>query len=114
MFYTYNQNNSGGAFEETSGIAQFVIIEANSADEANERAIDAGIYFDEEYQIDCDCCGTRWDTFWGNPDEVPSVYGDPVADGEIYMRYPAWTSPAGYIHYLDGRVESFEVRTTEA
>lgn len=58
MFYTFYQNNSGGYFEGPT----MVIIEAHSADEANEIAEErAGIYFDGvALGRDCWCCGDRW------------------------------------------------------
>lgn len=46
MFYTYNQNNSGGFFKITKKIKHYVIIEADSAKEANKKAEHIGIYFD--------------------------------------------------------------------
>lgn len=46
MFYTYRQNNSGGSFKITKKIKHFVIIEADSAKEANKKAEHIGIYFD--------------------------------------------------------------------
>lgn len=58
MFYPFKQNNSGGYFNEP---AICVIIEADSADEANMKAEEEGIYFDGCYdRIDCPCCGDRW------------------------------------------------------
>lgn len=63
-FYRFDQNNSGGKFIEPS----IIFIEANSADEANQRAIEeTHIYFDPEYTIDCDCCGTRWSPAYETP-----------------------------------------------
>ncbi len=56
-FYHFRQNNSGGSF---IGPAISVLVEADSADEANAIAEANGIYFDFEYEIDCDCCGMRW------------------------------------------------------
>lgn len=41
-WFTYNQNNSGGAF---SGPA-FIIVEANNAAEADARALEHDVYFD--------------------------------------------------------------------
>lgn len=38
MFYTFNQNNSGGSFDfdKARGITHYVIIEANSVEHANK------------------------------------------------------------------------------
>jgi len=102
MFYTFNQNNSGGHFMHISslGIGFAVVVEADSADEANMLAEDIGIYFkgcDDER--DCSCCGDRWSRVWGDSDgtETPTMYGkgDPVRGG--------WGIPS-YIHYKNGTV----------
>lgn len=47
MFYEFRQNNSGGVFEidESRGISLHVIVEADTAEEANERAQRIGLYF---------------------------------------------------------------------
>ena len=62
-FYEFRQNNSGGSF---SGPAIAVYIEANNSDEADRIAQTKGIYFDDDYEIDCDCCGTRWHRSYEN------------------------------------------------
>ena len=61
MFYTFNQNNSGGSYDINAGINECVIIEADTAGEANDRAVSVGIYFNGcEDGRDCNCCGDRW------------------------------------------------------
>lgn len=57
MFFTYDQNNPYGKFE---GPAIAVIVEADSPTEADTIAMTLGVYFDEGYQLDCECCGSRW------------------------------------------------------
>ena len=57
-YYVFSQNNSGGTFIEP---AKNVIIKASSAEEANNIAQSHGIYFDDNYEQDCECCGVRWD-----------------------------------------------------
>lgn len=124
MFFNYDQNNSGGSFIEdhASGISHFVIVEADSAVEANEIAKSAGVYFDEynyetgEYSYDCECCGARWSEAWDGGTAEPSVYGREIVDGKIAPvdNGYSWSSmkwmsgPEGYIHYKDGRVEPFD------
>lgn len=69
-FYRYRQNNSGGIWTEP---AINVIVEAGSADEANDRAETLGVYFGGAG--DCSCCGNRWSTAWENEStEEPCVY----------------------------------------
>lgn len=52
-FYPYRQNNAGGNFIG----AKHIIIEAASAEEANEIAENRGMDFGPS---DCQCCGPRW------------------------------------------------------
>lgn len=75
-WYTYTQNNSGGFFE---GPAEQVFVQATSAEQADEIAETVGIYFDDSGDIDCPCCGSRWDRqdvpWRENGTERPSRYG---------------------------------------
>jgi hypothetical protein len=76
MFFEFHQNNTGGSF---TGPAHYVIVEADSAHEANEIAEDLGLYWngcDEGY--DCPCCGDRWYPLWDDEEgsDEPEVYGE--------------------------------------
>ena len=118
MFYTYNQNNSGGHFDfdAKAGVSHHVIIEADSEEQANDRAESIGLYFNGvEDGLDCECCGSRW----YSPQDgttVPSNYGESVnlkqsfAEAHAAVSYSRkWTKdkPEGFVHYLDGRVVPF-------
>ena len=111
-FFHYSQNNSGGrfVFDEGRGITHHVIVEAVNADDANHRAEEIGLYFDG--LGDCTCCGDRWYSQWDDKDgnEVPSIYGEPVASG---ISLVAWMPPGKetVVHYLDGRKEWFGIVT---
>lgn len=100
MFYTFNQNNSGGVFrhDPIKGVGYAVSIEAVNAQQANAKAEEIGIYFNGcGNGIDCDCCGDRWyraDEL--DAEETPTLYGAPLTGG--------WGYPS-YIHYLNGKVE---------
>ncbi len=63
----FPQNNSYGIFKvETPSAYYFVVVNAKSPQEATEALIqnsNGGFYLDYEYNIDCPCCGTRWDKF---------------------------------------------------
>ena len=104
-FFEFRQNNSGGSFviDESAGLSVSVIVEADSAKDANERAESIGIYFDGcESGRDCDCCGDRWSAagFWGDVDgdPVPSVYGTHFTD--YVLPSPGWggNRPEAFIH----------------
>jgi hypothetical protein len=102
MFYTYSQNNSGGGFDVTEDLGEYVIIEAESADRANERAVELGIYFDGvEAGLDCECCGDRWSTPYDEGSEKPEIYGQPA---EQALR----TRRTLVIHYADGSRRTFK------
>jgi hypothetical protein len=118
MFYTFNQNNSGGSFDfdPQAGVSHFVIVEADSDLDALSRAEDIGLYFDGiEKGYDCECCGDRWYQPY-EADQTPQVYGRVVQDGVISPSEEGgrWTDmkwmkgPEGFIHYKDGRVEAFD------
>lgn len=83
MFYEFHQNNSGGfdEIDEVAGIGKVVIVEADSANEANAFAERIGLYFHGcQDGIDCDCCGDRWSEIWDDKEgtEKPTVYGRPI------------------------------------
>ena len=106
-FYQFSQNNSGGFFknDHKSGIAEYVIIEASSAKQANKLAESIGIYFDGcVLGVDCGCCGDRWYSVdESDGDAVPTIYGESIAE---------WVEnetviPKGYVHYLNGTLKKF-------
>lgn len=107
MFYCYNQNNSGGWFQMDDEVAHYVIVEADSADEANRRAQSVGIYFNGCADgRDCDCCGDRWHEAWNDEgDAEPVIYGKPVS--EYQDMWAENGKPYAYVYYKDGRKESF-------
>ena len=80
MFYTFDQNNSGGQFIGPN----YIIIEADSAEEANTIAQEsAGVYFNGcEDGIDCECCGDRWYPVFGDGEEKPLSEINPKYIGE--------------------------------
>lgn len=112
-FFDFRQNNSGGVFDinEDDGISVVVIIEADTAEEANRKAVDIGLYFDGVYKgYDCDCCGDRWYEQSGEGDMVPSVYGEPVQDYRFETGYSIkWnkSGPEAYVHFADGLVQAY-------
>ena len=67
MWYVFRQNNSYGVYMGPSR----VVVEANSADEANRAAEAQGVYFDGVARgLDCSCCGDRWDRAYSDaPDD---------------------------------------------
>jgi hypothetical protein len=104
-FFTFRQNNSGGFF---LGPAQYVIIQAVDADQADNLALDVGLYFNGVVgNQDCDCCGDRWTCQYGDDDgsDTPMIYGTPAAD---YVRgHRADGQPKAVVYYKDGTTTTY-------
>lgn len=107
-FFEYHQNNSGGSFvfDAKRGIGVLVIIEADDWMEADSKAESIGLYFGG--YGDCSCCGDRWYSMEGaSGDDVPSYYGEPIANGVVGggADWPKGKNAAyGYIHYANGTI----------
>ena len=87
-WFEFSQNNSGGVFIGH----EYVSVQANDANEANEIAQEHGVYFDGcATGQDCSCCGDRWHAQWSDCDEgtdVPSLYGKEIdPDNIVYDGY---------------------------
>lgn len=60
-YYEFDQNNTGGSFTSDDVLCHRLIIEADTAEEANDKAEQLGCYWDGVYDgMDCNCCGDRW------------------------------------------------------
>lgn len=104
MFYSYHQNNSGGSFQIDDNVTYYVIVEADSADEANEIAEKIGLYFDG--YGDCECCGARWSSAWNDDgSNEPEIYGGPVS--EYTSTWATASESSVYVYYKDGRKEAY-------
>jgi hypothetical protein len=101
-FFRFEQNNSGGAYDITDMVHETVIIEADNAEQANERAKSIGIYFDGVADgRDCDCCGNRWYPMINrNGTFVPYTDDD--------LKLGPYQNPGVFaiVHYADGRIET--------
>jgi hypothetical protein len=107
-FYTFSQNNSGGSF---TGPAAYVIVEALSPDDANNRAESAGLYFDGcDDGRDCSCCGDRWYRQFraDNGDDKPSIYGTPVDKADDLDRgLRPDKLPQARVVFMNGKVKDY-------
>lgn len=100
LWYTYNQNNSGGHFVEDENQGPIVSIQATSSQAAWAKAEEM---FDFGY---CECCGERWyNSYYGDEkgDEVPMLYGKPLSELET-----SWYRNYAILHHYDGRIERIE------
>lgn len=102
-FYTFDQNNPGGSFDRDDDLAEYVIIEALNADDANSRASAVGIYFNGcEDEVDCRCCGDRWsEVREKDGHDTPMIYDKPASAYEPYIGDKGQIFCV--VHYMDGR-----------
>jgi len=118
-WFHFIQNNSGGSFDFNAekGISRAVLIQADSAEEANFKAEAIGIYFNGcDDELDCSCCGDRWSKVNDHYDanDEPMVYGDKVeADSKFEkgtgfnIKWMDGRGPEGYMHFKDGTFKGF-------
>lgn len=110
-FYTFRQNNSGGSFTFDDKLTVLVVVEANSAAEANDKFKRIGGYFNgvDDNGPDCPCCGDRWHRAYEPGDDVPMYYSTPLTD--VDWKKEKWWSKKGFpearVFYADGRIEEF-------
>ena len=97
MFYLYFQNNSGGYYVTNAefGIGEFIIIEANSENDADDKLFDITSNKDEFVSY-CECCGFRWSY----------DCEDSSSDWRNFLSRSFVRSSEGYVHYLNGSIES--------
>ena len=100
-FYTFFQNNPSGEWHYHMGYA--VVIEAEDAEQANEKAEEIGIYFDgTKCGRDCPCFGDRWDRV----DEHCAVELEGLEKRKEELKlYQKGFGMESYVRYNDGRVE---------
>jgi hypothetical protein len=104
LFFTYRQNNSGGSWEINDKVTLYVIIEAQTAEEADERAEKIGI----EFETGCPTCGYGWSRadHWES-EKQPMIYDQCVEGGTYrchFERQSDFPYPA-YIYYYDRMVK---------
>lgn len=120
MFYTYYQNNSGGEFLDDKEVGKYVIIEADTANEANEKAQKCGIYFNGyEENIDCDCCGDRWYKAYdrvrgGTSYPTPTINGYTLEEYRDKLDIYSKEIVNIHIYYKDNKHEIFSFNAKEA
>lgn len=107
-WFEWDQNNSGGVFDETRTLCHKVFIQAGDLGEAEMKAFALGIYYDGVFnEIDCECCGDRW----GPPDIVREPHSKDI---EAYAQYLAneygWTIPDARLYYADGTVKEIFIQ----
>lgn len=97
-WFCFDQNNSGGRFRVDEKLGHYVFIQAESAEEAKEKAHDL---LDASNEDSCPCCGDRW-YFWvddSDGTDVPMIYGKPLEECGM-------TGREVRLHRFDGSIES--------
>ena len=94
-FYSFEQNNSGGFYAVDDTVAEVVVFEADSPDDANSRAEEKGL-FDYDF---CECCGERFSRQWSDEKGFDSV--------EDAVKAAAWMGKTKKVrvHFKDGNVQ---------
>jgi len=116
-FWHFSQNGNGvGLVFEPMKLSHHVVIEADSAEAVNAKAIDLGLYFNGvDDGIDCSCCGDRWSSAYGDGDILPRIYGKDVSGGvyvDPFLKRMG-DKPEGFIHYANGLVVAVEQMTDD-
>lgn len=102
-FFTFDQNNTGGRFLDNMPL--FLIVEAIDSFQADDIAINNGVYFNGcEIGLDCECCGDRWTESSNNDSsETPNIYGNPVEQFKSQ-----WGNYVAKVIYLNGTVKEYK------
>ena len=97
-FFEIGQNNSGGSFDTDKFLCHRLIIEADSAEEADKFAEDhLGVYFNGcSNGMDCSCCGDRW----SGSDEIEISKKMKQVGYEVYV----WREVGDYKKQWDERI----------
>jgi hypothetical protein len=113
MYYTYRQTHSGGRVTRNATLADYVIIEAESAEQADCRLLALGGYFDGvEAGIDCPCCGDRWQRAARSP--WPPTAEPTIAGALLEHATTMFPEHSGWrLYRLDGSIERGRLRYCE-
>lgn len=114
-FFTYKQNEQFNGFMRNKHVNEWVIVEADSAEEANRFAdAEAGLYFNGCFKdLDHPDDGDRWSiAIESDADPVPMIYDVELTDDmELTGFYQARTNPFVncYVYFKDGTRKSYSV-----
>lgn len=103
MFYTIRQINSGGYYIDNEYVSNFISVEANSVEEAEEKLENIV----EDHLEYCSCCGRRWDIDIDEEDGdlIPMIYEEPYNNCTDTF----WNRGSIIIYYSDGRKEKVKL-----
>lgn len=105
-YYMWRQNNTGGSFVTDDNVSRYVVIQAESYEEAEQKAFAFGVYYNGvDDDRDCACCGDRW--YEGDLVEVDD--GESIED---YLQreedeYPCRDTMT-ILHLADGSKKTFQ------
>jgi hypothetical protein len=107
-FYMWRQNNTGGSFITDGDLSRFVVIEAENYKEAEQKALELGVYYHGVTDgADCECCGDRW--YGGELLEIED--GDTI-EFSLQRNEDEWpcSGTVTILHLADGSKKIFEPR----
>ena len=108
-YFDFTQNNSGGGFNRDENLGDHVLIAAKDANDANERLMRLGGYFDGvDDGTDCDCCGDRWYRAWRTEQgtEEPLICEMLIP---VYMQQFRWPGKQIVVHHADGFKDTYKM-----
>lgn len=111
MFYLVDQSPSGGQYDyfEDIGISEYIVIEADTEDEARAKFFEIIQYQYTRGYGNCECCGDRWE--WYMTDYYVFEDLDQLDKrGVLTSLWCLGEHGVGYlsfVHYKDGRIVGF-------
>lgn len=109
MFYSISQNNSGGSFIQDDNVDQIVIIEADTAKEAEEY-LDDLVNMNGYNDNSCPCCGDNFYVgfYEGDASDHPKTpYGEDLIVSKL-EGFSAYYSRFAVIHYKNGQKKRYD------
>lgn len=105
-WFEFDQNNSGGHFDVDDKVCHRLFIEAESFNDAVEKAEELGCYWDGiDKGIDCSCCGNRWSKWDDEPVDIEPYFNDIEEYAQFLADSFGWTTPDVRLYYNDGNVK---------
>lgn len=119
-WFLFDQNNSGGGFDVGEKLCHRLFIQAETYEQAEEKALDLGVYFNGcDDDRDCPCCGDRW--YRGDELKFPMEWKHYSGNDFVFknvQRYAqfladnyGWTKPDGRLFYADGTVKEVFIQS---
>jgi hypothetical protein len=100
-FYAFRQNNSGGSWIRNDVVDVYLVIEARSDKEAEQRAFDIA----QDYSDYCSCCGHRWSFDWADKTINAANESELVLEVQAILKGGYDKTASAIVHYYNGETE---------